>query len=169
MIKNVTAPGIICIILCFLIGNSILLFFLPAAHADPTEGSSLTISIGEVRTISLESGSIYLSPNINELLEGRIEPQTWDAIVSSNVDWVLTIRGTEDTWDGPWQKPVGDILWSYEGGDFTPLDMEPQVVWSGGPSNREHYPINFTVELDFINDVPGEYHYGYIVLELSAP
>ncbi len=169
VIKNNKVPGIICKLSCVLTGYVILMFFLPAAHADPTDVGGLTISIGEVRAISLNSTSILLSPNMNELLDGRIEQQSWDALVSSNVDWVLTIRGSEEIWDGPWQKPISDILWNYEGSEFTPLDIEPQVVCAGGPSNREHYEINFTVELDFVTDIPGEYHYGYIILELSAP
>ncbi len=145
------------------------IFAVPAVHADSEDVSGLTVSIGEVRTITLESGSFNFSPDINELLDGRTEHQSWDAIVSANVGWVLTIRGAEDTWDGPWDKPVSDILWEYDGGGYMPLDTEPQIVCSGGPSNREPYPIGITVQLDFEKDIPGDYHYGYIVLELSAP
>jgi len=146
----------------------VLIFNLPA-HADTIYDTGFTIVVSEVRSLTLDAENAALTPGGFELISGWTQEQTWDIDVSANCDWVLQIRGTDPTWDGPWPKPVGDIFFSCNGTDYMPLATTPSEVVYGGPSNRESYPVNFKVALDPLLDIPGEYFYGYIVFELETP
>jgi len=64
---------------------------------------------------------------------------------------------------------VTDLSWDYGGVGFIPLETDPVIVTTGGPVFRESYPIEFKVDLDLVRDTPGDYYYGSVVLELSAP
>jgi len=145
-----------------------LLVFACAAHADSTHNSGISIVISEVKVLSVDADSLTLSPAAPEVIVGWTETQIWNVTISANVEWALTIRGTTSTWDGPWLKPVGDIFFSCGGSDFTPIETEPLRVCTGGPSNNEIRPINFKIALDPLKDIPGEYFYGYIVLEFET-
>ncbi len=137
--------------------------------ADSEDITGFTMTVTEVRSLEISASSAFFVPGVRELLDGESSPQTWVASVSANVDWVLTIRGAESFWEGPWDKPVSDILWEYDGSGWLALSTEPVEIRSGGPSNQEAYPISVKVNLDIEQDIPGEYYYGYVVLELSSP
>lgn len=151
-----------------LAGFFLLAVPLPSLAVRESE-SDFSIVISEVRSLTLDAESIYLDPAASELIAGWTEERSWNATVCANVDWVLSIRGTDPTWEGPWPKPVGDIYWSYDGSEFVPLDTLPVEVCVDGPVDHKSYPITFRIALDPLEDVPGEYRYGYIVLELTAP
>ncbi len=138
-------------------------------RADTEESSSFSFIIPEIRMLSLETGTSVCLADTNALLTGWTEVQTWDIVVSSNVDWVLTVRGTQSAWEGPWPKPVSDIWWACDSGDFVPLDTAPLEGCSGGPSDHESHPVHFRIAMDMLQDIPGDYFYGYIVFELAAP
>ena len=147
----------------------ILLLLCPAAHAVPEDDSGFGMDVPGVRSLTLDDESLYMEPGIIEMLDGFTDPEVITASVCANVTWVLTIRGSDELWDGPWDKPITDIYWNYNGGDYVPLGMDSAYIVSGGPCNQVEYPINFKVKLDMEYDLPGEYYYEYIVFELSAP
>ena len=149
--------------------TTFLLVLTEAARADRECESGFSITISEVRSLNLDSESTYLTPYATAVLTGWTEQCTLDVNVSANVDWVLRIRGTNPIWEGPWPKPVGDICFAYGGSEYVPLDTTPIEVCRGGPADRETYPINFMITLDPLRDIPGEYYYNHIVLELEAP
>ena len=146
----------------------VLLLLAPVAYADSESNSGISIVISEVKVLSVDADNLTLSPAAPEVLSGWTEQQTWNVTISANVEWALTIRGTAPTWDGPWLKPVGDIFFSSDGSDFAPVGTEPVRVCTGGPSDNEVRPINFKIALDPLKDIPGEYFYGYIVLEFET-
>lgn len=149
--------------------TAFLLVFTEAAHADMVYESGFSITISEVRSLTLDSDTVNLTPDATSVLTGWMEEQTWEVNVWANVDWVLRIRGTSSTWEGPWPKPVGDIYCAYAGSEYVPLDTAPVEIYRGGPADHESYPINFRIALDPLLDIPGEYYYSYIVLELESP
>jgi hypothetical protein len=152
-----------------LIALLLSLLFSPAAAAQSDNESRFAIPIGEVRVLELDTEITYFTPGVAEVLAGRTGEQMWNMVVSANTEWLLTIRGTDEYWDGPWEKPVGDILWRYDMPEFVPLTTEPVVVSSGGPADHVVYPIEFSISLNMLNDIPGEYFYGYVVFELASP
>lgn len=152
-----------------LILGATFLLLAAVAHADTVDESGVSIIISEVRSLVLDSESVSLAPGVTELLAGWTEERYWNATVSSNADWVLTIRGTEATWEGPWPKPVGDIWWENGGGEYVPLDTEPVEVCRGGPADHEAYSIHCRIALDPERDIPGDYFYANIVFELTTP
>jgi hypothetical protein len=139
------------------------------SHAARDTQSGFSLVVSEVRSLSIDSGSSYLSPGAAEILAGWTQEHSTDITISSNTEWVLSIRGASPTWDGPWAKPVGDVYWSCNGSDYMPLSTDPAQVCLGGPSDHRPYPINFKVHLDPLKDIPGDYRYTSIVLELTAP
>ena len=147
----------------------ILLVFCPAAHAEPEDDSVFSMGVPGVRSLTLEQDNIQFAPDTLQMLDGWTHHEVLIARVNANVGWVLTVRGSEELWDGPWQKPVSDICWSYGGADYESLRMQSAYVASGGPCNQQTYPIYFKIMLDLVSDIPGEYYYAYIVFELSAP
>jgi hypothetical protein len=112
---------------------------------------------------------MIFTPVLSELLAGWTTPQDLNTTVSTNVDWVLTIMGSQSNWTGPWLKPVGDIYWKYGAGDYAALTTLSANVTTGGPVEGGSYPISIKIALDLVTDVPGEYSYTYIVIELTAP
>jgi len=152
-----------------IVATIFLLLLTRSAFAVPDDQSGFSIIIEDVRTLSLDSEITYFAPDVMQILSGWTGEQVWTTTINANVDWVLTIRGTEAFWDGPWQKPVGDIWWEYNGGGFVPLDTEPAEVCSAGPSDHQVHQIRFRLAVDLLKDIPGDYYYGYLVLELAAP
>jgi hypothetical protein len=148
---------------------AIFLFLTPAIQADSDSDSGFTMTVDEVRLLSLDQDSVYLTPDVKALMDGKTESVDLTANVWSNAYWALTIRGSESEWEGPWPKPVGDILWrNGPNGEFTPLDTEPVTIAEGGPVNNEAFDLTFSVKLDMAKDVPGEYSYSSVILELTA-
>jgi hypothetical protein len=158
-IKKLLLPAII-----------ILLLWSPAARSGPEDDSDLSMSVPGVRLLTLERDTISFEPGILEMVDGWSNEEVLTARVSANVDWVLTIKGSEALWEAPWDKPVSDIYWSYGGGEYVPLSstQSAQVV-AGGLSKEAAYPIKLKVMLDLEKDVPGKYYYSYLVVELTAP
>ena len=147
----------------------ILLVFCPSAYADPVDDSGFGMSVPGVRSLTLEQDNLQFEPDILQFLDGWTHQEVLIARVNANVDWVLTIRGSDELWEGPWEKPVTDIYWKYGGGEYASLDTQSAYVASGGPTNQQAYPIHFKIKLDLEWDVPGEYYYEYVIFELSAP
>lgn len=152
-----------------LIALLIVLLLCPKSIAQSDDQSRFVIPVGEVRVLELDTEITFFAPGVAEVLAGRTAEQTWNMVVSSNTDWILTIRGSDEYWDGPWQKPVSDILWRHEMADFIPLSTEPAVVSSGGMADHVAYPIEFSISLNMLNDIPGDYFYGYVVFEFASP
>jgi hypothetical protein len=162
-----------------ILAAAVLIICSPAAYADPEDESDASISVPGIRSLTLEQNSLHYEPNINQMLEGWTEQQVLITRVSANVNWVLNIRGSDEFWEGPWDKPVGDLYWKYGGGSgssvsrsdagYQPLGTQPTEVASGGPCNQRTFPIHFRVKLDLETDVPGEYYYTYVVIELTMP
>lgn len=151
------------------IASAVFLLLASAVPAASEDNSGFTISIPAVRYLDLENQSINFVPEPQMFLTGWSEELQAMAKVSSNVDWVLTIKGTEGFWEGPWSKPVSDIVWKYGAGEFNSLSMEPVEISSGGPASGQEYPVDFKIKLDLANDLPGDYVYTYVIFELSAP
>lgn len=147
----------------------ILLVLCPAAYAEPEDDSAFSMGVPGVRSLTLEQSNIQFGPDALQMLDGWTHQGVLIAWVNANVDWVLTIRGSKELWEGPWQKPVSDIYWKYGGADYESLGMLSAYVASGGPCIKYTCPIYFNVMLDLERDVPGEYYYAYILFELSAP
>lgn len=147
----------------------LLLFLSPQAAAQSDGDSHFSMPVPEIRVLELDTELTFIAPGVAEVLAGRTTEQTWNTVVSSNTDWVLTIRGTEEYWDGPWQKPVSDILCRFDDSEFITLDTEPVEICSGGRVDHAEYPVEFSISLNLLNDIPGEYFYGYVVFELASP
>jgi hypothetical protein len=153
-----------------IIAVAIVLLWSPAARSGPEDDSDFSVSVPGVRLLTLERDSIRFEADILQIVDGWTNEEMLVARVSANVDWVLTVRGSEELWEGPWQKPVSDIYWSYGGGEYRPLSStESAQVVAGGLSKEAGYPIELKVKLDLEKDVPGEYYYSYLVVELTAP
>ena len=152
-----------------LIALLLILLVCPEAAAQSDDQSRFAIPVGEVRVLELDTEITFFAPGVAEVLAGRTTEQTWNMVVSSNTDWVLTIRGTDEYWDGPWQKPVSDIMYRYGTSDFIPLSTEPTVVSSGDRADHVTYPVDFSISLNMLKDIPGDYFYGYVVFELASP
>jgi hypothetical protein len=122
-----------------------------------------------IRSVYVGSGTLIFAPDVIQVLEGWTTPQTLDTTVSANEDWALTITGSQGAWTGPWAKPVGDIYWKYGAGDYAALTTSSANVMTGGPVDNGSYHIDFKIALDLVTDMPGNYSYSYIVIEISAP
>lgn len=169
---KVKVPACLSIVLWLsriILTTAFLLVFTEAAHADIVYESGFSITITEVRSLTLDSDNALLNPGATAVLSGWMTEKTWDVNICANVDWVLKIRGTSSTWEGPWPKPVGDIYCAYAGSEYMPLDTAPIEIYRGGPADHESYPINFRIALDPLLDIPGDYYYSYIVFELESP
>jgi hypothetical protein len=147
----------------------LLLLFASAALAEPEQDSGFTMSVQEVRMLTIDRQSILLNPDIHEIINGMAEPEKLSMAVSANVAWVLTVRGTDPYWNGPWEKPVTDILWRVGQDEFKPLTTDPVEVMSGNPTTQKIFDIDLTSMLSMEKDVPGDYSYAYIVFELTPP
>jgi hypothetical protein len=147
----------------------VLLLCCAAAYATQEGDSDLSMQVPDVYLLDVEPGSIDFQPDLGNVLEGWTEAKEVTAIVSANADWVLMIKGNQEFWEGPYQKPVSDIYWNLAGGDFQPLSTQSVLVVSGGLSDAVGYPIHIKVKLDITKDIPGNYHFYYVVIELMAP
>ena len=147
---------------------AILALCIPAL-ADSDDDGEFAMSVPGVRTLKLDRNSLQFTPGAMELENGWTQQQVIIARVSANVDWVVKLSGTENYWDGPWEKPVADIHWKYGGGGFTSLTTTEAAVEQGGPANQRSLPIHFKIKLDWVKDIPGEYTYAYILFEVTEP
>jgi len=147
----------------------ILLVFSPAAYATADDDSDMSMRVPDVRLVNVDVGTISFEPDINDFIDGWTQKKTITAVVSANTNWVLTIRGSEEYWEGPWEKPVTDIYWALAGGEYQPLTTTATPVAAGGLSNRSGYPVHIKVKLDTSMDAPGEYYYYVIMFELASP
>lgn len=137
-----------------------------ASEADEPE---LEMSVPEVFVISVDQGHLEFDATPQELIDQETAPQTLVATVQSNTDWVVNIYGDSAIWTGPWDKPVGDILWRISGGTYAPLETSNANVSSGGPTAGSNLEIEIKISLDITEDLPGNYEYESIILEISAP
>ena len=146
-----------------------LLLIFPAGVGAEDDQSAFSMSIEGVRAITIESGTLIFTPDLTQLLAGWTTVEPLDSTLSSNEDWLLAIRGSQATWTGPWLKPVGDIYWSYGAGGYTALTTSSADVTSGVPVANGAVQINIKIALDLGDDIPGNYSYTDIVLELTTP
>lgn len=153
----------------FIIASTFLLVFTDSAYADSEFESSFSFIITEVRSLTLDSEGSVITPDATAVLTGWTEEHAWEVTIHANIEWVLSIRGTDGVWEGPWPKPVGDIYVACDGGEYVPLDIEPVEVCMGGPVDNELYPIRFRIAFDPLKDIPGDYYYNYIVFEIESP
>jgi hypothetical protein len=146
-------------------------FFLvcTAAWASPEDESDFFMTCPGVRMLTLDPDTLNFQPGLDQILAGWTQDDVIVAKASANVTWVLTIRGSAEAWEGPWDKPVSDIWWKYDGGQYQPLSTSVTEIVSGGPVNQHAYPVHFKVKLDIEKDVPGDYYYSYIIFELASP
>ena len=139
------------------------------AFASPEDTPDMSLSVPGVRMITLDKHSLDFIAGGGDFDRGWTETKEITARIGSNVNWVLMISGTGDSWDGPWAKPVSDIFWKYGSGEFHALSTGGASVTSGGPVNNLSVPIHFKIKLALDKDIPGEYRYEYILMELTAP
>jgi len=147
----------------------VLLLCCAAAYAKQEGDSDLSMQVPDVYLLDVEPGSIDFQPDLGNVLEGWTEAREVTAIVSANADWVLKIRGSQEFWEAPYQKPVSDIYWNLAVGDFQPLSTQFAPVVSGGLADASEYPIHIKVKLDISKEIPGDYHYYYVVIGLMTP
>jgi hypothetical protein len=147
----------------------ILLLLCPASYADREDESDFSMRCPEVRYLTLEPDSLDFESSMANMVEGWTSTKVLTARVFANVQWVMKIKGTSGTWEGPYAKPISDIYWSYGTGTPVPLTTDSATVVSGGCCFNEPFPIDIKVKLDMTRDVPGDYYYTYILVELSAP
>ena len=157
------------ILMQLMAGVVILLLCCTAVSAAPKDESDFSMGVPEVRLVNVEPGSIHFDPDIGEMLDGWTHVKDITAVVSANANWVLTIKGSEEYWEGPYDKPVSDIYWNLAGGEYKPLSTQSTPVVSGGLSKRCGYPVHIKIKLDLSKDQPGDYNYYYIIFELTAP
>ena len=148
---------------------AILVLCAASGHAEEDDDSGFSLSVLDVRILSLDRSSLEFTPGAREMVEGFTHQQVLQARVSANANWVLTISGTEGNWSGPWPKPVEYIYWKYDGGEYVCLTTSAAEVFSGGPADQRTLPVHFKVKLDFETDLPGRYTYEYVVFELAEP
>jgi hypothetical protein len=141
--------------------------FISPTFAQNSDESDYTIIVTDISLVSIDSTQVTLAPDTYEWLNGWTNEQGWKVVCSSNEACVLTVRGLDETWDAPWPKPVGEIFWSYGGGEFQPLSTEPTEVCSIGPADHEVFTIQYKVALDILKDIPGEYFYTGVIFEIS--
>ncbi len=127
------------------------------------------MDIDSVMFVHLDRDELEFTPDANDLLSGRTPPEQLTAQVSSNTDWVLSIAGSMAAWDGPWAKPVGDILWRRAGeGSYTPLATAAAEVQRGAPVKEFDVCLDFAIALDMAHDLAGTYRYESVVFQVSA-
>ena len=147
-----------------------LLLVLPSpAQAEWEIESNFSIIISEVRVFELGCENVSPNPGATALLTGLTEQNPIDVTISTNVAWLLTIRGSDPFWEAPWQKPVSDMQFSYDGGEFQSIGLTAATVTGGEPADHEIYTVNLRASLDPLYDIPGEYSYNYIIFEIETP
>jgi len=129
----------------------------------------LAMDVPAVFVVSLDVNQLEYNATEQNLVDGETEAQTIIATVQANSNWVMNIYGDSAIWTGPWNKPVGDILWSVDGSAFTPLETGTMQITSGGPTAGNNKNIDIKISLDITEDLPGDYEYENIVVEVSAP
>lgn len=162
MLRNLTVSFI-------LAAAFILLACCPAVNAQENDGSDMSMRIPDVRLIEVDPDYIEFDPSLNDMVNGWTETKTITATVSANADWVLTIKGGSETWEGPYMKPVSDIFWNLAGGDYMALATQASLITAGGLSNGTGFDISFRIQLDLSRDLPGDYHYYDVIFELQEP
>lgn len=149
-----------------------LALLLPApALADDDERSEpeFSMDIDSIMFVHLDRHELAFNPSANDVLSGRTPPQQLKATVSSNTDWVLSIAGSSPKWDGPWDKPVGDILWRIAGeGSYAQLASTAAEVQRGSPAKDLDISLDFAIALDMAHDLAGTYRYESVVFQVSA-
>ena len=145
-----------------------LLSALPA-HAGPEDDSGFSMSVTGIRYLYLENETLEFTPDAEQMLDGWTTTEQSVVWVSANVPWLLTIRGTEEYWEGSWLKPLSDIYWKFGNAEYIPLSTEPENITLDGPINAGQFPIDIRIKLDMETDLPGNYTYTYLLFELSAP
>lgn len=159
--------------LAITMGGCLALFLAWAvpALADDDERSEpeFRMDIDSVMFVHLDRNELEFNPTANDLINGRTTPEQLTATVSSNTDWVLSIAGSATKWDGPWDKPVGDILWRIAGSEnYTPLATSAAEVERGAPVKEYGVSLDFAVALDMARDLAGTYRYESVVFQVSA-
>ena len=140
----------------------------PALADDSEDRPEFSMDIDPVMFVQLDRENLDFNPGVNELIAGQSAAQQLTARVTANTDWVLTIAGSAELWDGPWAKPVGDILWRCGSGEFSSLTLSGVEIGSGGPAREQAVGIDFRIRLDVTKDTPGSYRYEYIVFQVAA-
>jgi len=148
---------------------ALLVFIGLPAWADSEDDPDFYLSVPGVRALKLDRTSLQFTPGAQEMEAGWTQQQVLLARVSANVEWALKLSGTVEQWEGPWDKPVGDIHWKCGGGGYTALTLTEAVAAEGGPCNQQTVPLHFRIRLDWANDTPGEYTYSYILIEVTQP
>ena len=127
------------------------------------------ICVTDVQPLNLDFGE----PSPGDFESGRTPTKKLTVSVKSNADWVLAVEGSGgEYWDGPWQKPVGDIQWHFEpggGSAWNDLTTSPVEVTSGGPTGKWSKTVLVRVKLDWQKDIEGEYSYESMLFTASAP
>lgn len=157
------------IIKTILLIMAVFLMLVLPAYGGTDDGSGFTMSVTGIRYLTLENGSVAFTPEPEQMINGWTTEEQSVVWVSANVPWVLTIRGSEDYWEGPWAKPVSDIYWRYGTSEFIPLGTTSETIAIDGPVSSEQFLIDLKIKLDMENDLPGDYTYSYVVFEISAP
>jgi hypothetical protein len=165
--RNANALSIVFLYLSF--GSIAFLASANISFANQENDANLSAIIPELQSLSINSNLEFFTPGSAELITGVSRVNLIEVTVSSNTDWVLCIRGSDETWEGPWAKPLSDISWSFDGGEFIPLKTTLADVCMGGSADHQLCPISFKIILDPLKDIPGEYRYPSIIFELSAP
>jgi hypothetical protein len=153
----------------YLIPALVILVLCGPAYAGSDDNSDFSLRCPAMRMVTVEPDSLSFESDMGQFVAGWTEPKEITAWVSANVPWVLSIKGSQESWEGPYPKPVSDISWSYGPGAYVPLSTSSATVVAGELTNRQPYPINIKVKLDLSKDFPGDYHYYNIVVELSEP
>ena len=153
----------------YLIPALVILLLCSPTYAKSDDDSDFSLRCPAMHMVTVEPDSLSFQPDMAALAAGWTETKQLTAWVSANVPWKLTIKGSVASWAGPYPKPVSDIYWSYGPGAYVPLTTSSATVATGGLANRQPYPINIKVKMDLSKDLPGDYQYYYIVVELSTP
>ena len=146
-----------------------MILYPPEARGDTSDTPAVSMTVPSVRSVSASTATMVFTPGLTEVLAGWTDPQDLDTTVSANVDWVMTITGSQANWTGPWLKPVGDIYWKYGAGSYAALTTSSVDVVSNGPVDGGIYTLSLKIALDLLTDEPGAYSYSYVVIELTAP
>ena len=126
------------------------------------------LTIGQVQRLSLDRDELTFNPTDAELLGGRTGEEEQTATLSSNTPWVLTIRGSTAVWDGPWAKPVEDILVGTQSRDAFSVTTSPQELASGDPGVDVAVRMLVSVKVSLEKDRPGTYMYRSLVFQLAS-
>lgn len=120
-----------------------------------TATGNVSITIGTIAYINVTNPDVaFNNPTNTDFATGYIDANNTVAVqYGANAAHDLQIQV-----DGLGGKPVGDLLWSVDGGsNWTSMTTAAANMVSQGAGGLENATVNFRMNLDWATDVAGTY------------